>query len=348
MAMIKKFAVISLGLILAVIAAATGCPPPGAPATPAEFYKGKTIDLTTTGSAGTFNDLSAHIIASYLGRTTGANVTVTNREGAGSLEGTNYVYKARPDGLTLGTVASVKFITNKVMDEPVAEYDLAKFSYIMSLDRQPYCFFVSPEGPYQSVADLQAGQDLKFGATSPSGPTSLGGLTVIKLLGLDARVITGFGGIDELPLVTGRGEVVGYCLSISNARAGVEVGLVKPLFVLSTERSPLIPDVPAITELVNLSDQNLALVKLWGNAFAASNLFIAPPDMPEDRLAFLRRLADQWIGDEAFRQEISQAAGYEVQVYLTGDEVNQTIMETVARLDEFRALFTDLILWYRA
>jgi len=345
--MTGKFAVITAVLLLALIIAATGCPPQGELA-PADFYKGKTIDLVTTGSAGTFNDLTAHIIASYLGRDTGANVTVTNRSGAGGLEGTNYVYKARPDGLTVGTVASGKYVTNKVMDEPVAEYDLDKFSYIMSIDRQPYCLFVAPEGPFQSVADLQAGQDLKMGATSPSGPTSLGGLTVIKLLGLDARAITGFAGIPELPLAVGRGEIIGYCLSISNAAAGVEAGMVKPLFVISTERAPLIPDVPAVTELVNLSDQDLALVRLWGTALAASNLFVVPPEMPEDRLAFLRDLADRWAQDEGFRQEVNQAAGYEVQTYLTGDEVTQNIMDAVATMDQFQAIFSDLIEKYRA
>ena len=65
--MTKRFAIITGVLLLAVIIAATGCPPQGAELTPADFYKGKTVDFTTTGSAGTFNDLSAHIIANYLG-----------------------------------------------------------------------------------------------------------------------------------------------------------------------------------------------------------------------------------------------------------------------------------------
>jgi len=124
--------------------------------------------------------------------------------------------------------------------------------------------------------------------------------------------------------------------------------MVKPLFVISTERAPLIPDVPAVTELVNLSDQDLALVRLWGTALAASNLFVVPPEMPEDRLAFLRDLADRWAQDEGFRQEVNQAAGYEVQTYLTGDEVTQNIMDAVATMDQFQAIFSDLIEKYRA
>jgi len=334
-------------LILAVILAATGCPPQAEPA-PADFYRGKNIDFVTAGAAGTFNDLSARIIGAHLGEDTGANVVVTNRGGASGLEATNHVYKAEPDGLTMGTVASGKFLTNKAMGEAAAQYEFDKFSYIMTIDCQPCCFFVAPEGPYQSVADLQAGQDLKIGARSPSGPMSLGGVAIIKFLGLDAKVITGFKTISELPLAVERGEITGYCLSISNATAGVKSGMVKPLFLLSTERSPLVPDVPVISELVDLSDEDLALVQMCGTAFDASNLLVTSPGIPEDRLAFLRDLANQWVQDETFREEINLVADYEVQNYLIGYEVAQLILDKVAAMDQFQAIFADLIEQYRA
>ena len=343
----RKFAIITGVLLLAVIVAA-GCPSPAGPVAPADFYRGKTIDISTTGSPGSSNELIDYVIAAYLAEDTGANVNLTYRRGAGGLEGINYVYKAEPDGLTLGTVASVKFITNKVMDEPVAEYELDKFSYITSIDRQPYCLLVAPEGPYQSIADLQSGTNLKIGATSPSGPISLGGLTVIKLLNLDATAVTGFGGISELLLAVERGEIAGYCLSISNAKPSVDSGMVKPLFFLSTERSPLAPGVPAVTELVDLSGEDLALAQLWGTTLSASNLFVAPPDMPAERLAYLRQLAEGWVQEEAFRDEVNQAAGYEVQVYLTGDEATGAMLEMASSLDQFQAIFAGLIEQYRA
>ncbi|GAG52134.1 unnamed protein product, partial [marine sediment metagenome] len=141
--MIKKFALITAVMLLALIIAATGCPPQGAPATPADFYKGKTIDFVTTHSPGIFHDFAAQIMASYLGRDTGANVTVTTRDGAGGLEGMNYIYRSEPDGLTMGTVTAVKFISNKVLGEPAAVYEIDKFSYILSAGHQPYCFMVS-------------------------------------------------------------------------------------------------------------------------------------------------------------------------------------------------------------
>ena len=344
--MSKKFAVMTGAMLLALLVAAVGCPPPAT--APADFYKGKTVDLTITSSPGNLNDLSARIVANYLSEDTRANVTVTTRKGASGLEGINYVYKAKPDGLNLGAVTSAKFIANKILDEPAAEYEIDELSYIMSIDFQPYYFLVSPEGPYQSVADLQAGQDLKIGGSTPSGPSALGSLTAIRLLGLDAKVITGIRSESERALAVSRGEIIGYCMPMPSARASLEAGMVKPLFVLTAQRDPLHPEVPAITELVDCSDEDLDLVELWSTAFMTSNIFFAPAGLPEDRLAYLRSLADQWVQDEAFRADINQVANYEVQTYRTGEEVTQTIMDTVAGIDEFRAIFTELIEKYRA
>lgn len=343
--MTTKFALIT-GLLLAAIVVATSCAPKTEPATPADFYKGKSIELVSTASPGIVTDLVLRIIASRLSRDTGASVTVTTMMGASGMEGMNYLYKAQPDGLTLGVTSSVKFVGNKVFDEPVAEYEVEEFSYIMNIGRRLTHFFVSPEGPYQTVAELQTAKDLKLGSTSPSGYFTLANLTVIKILGLDAKVITGFDGVSAIALAVKRGELTGYAVNVNRAR--IEAGLIKPLFVLATERDPTMPDVPAITELVSLSSEDLELVRLWETALVNSSLFAAPPGMPEDRLVFLRDLANQWAQDEAFRKEIDVVSGEEVQTYTTGAEVNRTMLDTASGLSKFQTIFADLIEKYRA
>jgi tripartite-type tricarboxylate transporter receptor subunit TctC len=262
----------------------------------------------------------------------------------------NYVYKAEPDGLTLGMASAVKSAANKVMDEPAAEYEIEKFAYIMSIGHRTNYFFISPAGPYQTVADLQAAQDLKLAGGSPSGYVSLAGLSVIKLLDLDAKVITGLQGDVERTLAVERGEVAGYAVNLAGVHTYVESGMLKPMFVLAWERDPLTPDVPAITELVNLSDEDLALVKLWETTLASSTLFVTTPEIPADRLAYLRQLAEKWAQDEGFREEINAVSGYQVQPeeYITGEEVAQAMRDMAVRLDEFQDLFADLIEKYRA
>ena len=190
--MVNRLTMIIVALILMVAIAGGSCIPNAKPVTPADFYKGKSIELVSTASPGIATDLILRILAYHLSGDTGASTFVNTRRGASGMEGMNYLYKAELDGLTLGMTSSVKYIGNKVFDEPVAKYEIEKFSYIMSIGRRLSYFYISPEGPYQTVVELQTAKELKIGASSPSGWYSLAGLTVTKILDLDAKVITGF------------------------------------------------------------------------------------------------------------------------------------------------------------
>ena len=107
------------------------------------------------------------------------------------------------------------------------------------------------------------------------------------------------------------------------------------------------PDVPAISELVSLSEDDLALVKLWETALASSDILVASPGTPPDRITFLSDLANKWIQYEDFREEINQVSGYEVQEYQTGDMVTEAMLNLTHNLDEFKAVFAEMIRKYR-
>jgi len=342
--------ILLLILIVPLILALTGCGSDSQDsAAPADFYRGKAIDFVVSDNAGGETDLLARVMASYLERDSGANAIVTNRRGAGGLDGMNYLYSAASDGLTLGVTSAFKFVANDVLDEPAAVYDIEDFSYIMVVGNEPLHLFVSPDGPYQSIADLQAGRDLKIGGSSPSGPVSLGGLSVIEILGLDAKVVTGFSGDSARALAVERGEVVGYVSSIPTVKASLETGLVKPLFALATVRDPLAPDVPAITELVSLNGEDLALVELWEKALVGGmRIYLAPPGLPQERLEFLRDMAEEWTQDAQFRDEIDRVTGYHVTDYAVGDVVSDVMLDLAAGLDGYRAKFAEMIEKYRA
>lgn len=347
--MIKRPAVIIVILISITMLVASGCGSDEQNAgTPADFYRGNTINFIISSSAGGETDRVSRVIASYLERDTGASVVVTNNVGAGGLEGMNQVYRSKPDGLTLGAVSSGKFVANKVMGETVAVYELEDFSYIMNVGARRNYFMVSPDGPYQSVADLRAGSTLIIGGASPSGPISLGSMTIIELMELDAKVVTGINKTSDLALAVKRGEIIGYTGTVPSARSYLDSGMIEPMFVLATARDSLMPDIPAITEIVSIDDEDLALVELWETAFVSSAIFAAPPDIPEDRLVFLRGLAAEWIQDEEFRDEIDRVSGYEVQTYVIGDTIAEIMLNLVNTLDDFRAIFTAMIEKYRA
>lgn len=347
--MLKRLRVILVVLILTWMMAIVACTSDSQDSVaPVDFYRGNTINLIISSSPGGITDLISRVIAPYLERDTGANVVVTNRSGAGGLEGMNYLYRSKPDGLTLGTTSSGRFIPNKVLDEPAAAYEIDEFSYIMTIGNRLSYFMVSPDGPFQSIAELKSGINMKIGASSPSGTVSLGGMTVCELLDLDARVVTGLGGEPERALAVKRGETAGYAITLETAKANIDSGMVKPILVLATERDPRMPEIPAVTELGNMSEEDIQLAELWETALAGSIILAAPPSMPQDRLTFLRDLADKWTRYEEFREDINLVCGYNVDEYDIGNSVDEIMFNLTNSLDKFRAIFTELIEKYRA
>ena len=75
--------------------------------TPAEFYKGKTVELYIGYSVGGGYDLYARVLARHIGKHIPGNPTVVpkNMEGAGSLRLANWLYRVAPkDGTVFGTI----------------------------------------------------------------------------------------------------------------------------------------------------------------------------------------------------------------------------------------------------
>ena len=339
---------IALILVLCLVLPAWGCDSgTGEPETAADFFKGKTINLIVSNKPGATSDLSARAMASYLERDTGASVVVTNEKGAGGLEGMNHVYRAEPDGLTLGVVSLGKLVSNKVLDEPAAVYNLEDFSYLLNMGGAPYFFLVSAEGN-TTMDEFRACEDCIIGACSPAGFQCLGGVTVIEILDLDAQVVTGVEKTADLALMTARGEIVGYVSNPSSSKSYIESGLVEPLFMLATERSTVMPDTPAVGEIIGLTGGDLALIELWEQDMALSIVLAAPPGLPADRKEFLDGIVKGWIEEEGFCDEMSLIMGYEEIEYKIGNKITRAMRDLVENLDEFRAVFAEMIEKYRA
>lgn len=215
------------------------------------------------------------------------------------------------------------------------------------MDNQQAYFVVSASGPYQTIDALKAGYDMKIAAGSASGFNTLASLTVIDILDLDATVITGFTNDAVRGLATQRGEVIGYSVNIAAVKAELDAGTLKPLFVIATKRDPMKPDVPAITELVHLSEEDLALVELWEYNLSSSTILAAPAGIPKNRYAYLCNFAARWCQDESFRQEINRIVGYQVSYYASGEMLDKSIGDITVTLESFQTRFAELIEIYR-
>lgn len=341
--MSKKFIVIIGMVILSLLVILAGCAPGGV-VKAEEFYKGKTVFLGAGGRAGGGNDMMARGVVPFLNQYTGATFAVRNLEKAGDLETGNTVWDADPDGLTTGIANFLGLVLREVLDSPGIKFETSKFEYIFGVGPVPQVLVVKPDGPYQSISDLMAGKDIKLGGYDPESNTDLSNTTVADVLDLDARMITGLAGTKAIVLAITQGEIDGSALTFHNIFRFKDQ--VKPLFIVGTERHPSAPDLPALSELVDLSGDDLEILRLWSEVMIGAKAMLTTPGVPRDRVEFLRQAAEQAFQDPAFLKQLEDVMSFPGAAIITGEELSKSAETMAKQKDLLSRTFADMVARY--
>jgi tripartite-type tricarboxylate transporter receptor subunit TctC len=129
-----------------------------------------------------------------------------------------------------------------------------------------------------------------------------------------------------------RGEVKGRCgwswSSVVTARpAWIKEKKIKVLVQLSLVKHPDLPDVPLITDLAANPAQRQMLRLIFARQ-VMGRPFVAPPAIPPERLAALRRAFMQTLGDKDF---LAEAAKARLEINgVPGEEVAKLVKELYA------------------
>jgi len=318
---------------------------------PAAFYKDKNIDFTIPEGPGGDADLVGRLLGPYLKEYTGATPIFANRRSGGGVEGYTYLYKAEPDGLSMGIGITLPMLLNKITDAPGAMYEPEKFGYAGSVLRVRSVFIVAADGPYKTVADLKKAKKLVLGATSPQGNLALATMSTIKLLDLDAKVITGTKGTGPLLQDILSGEIAGTCVPMQVAMRGIRDGNYRALFTLASERFKVIPDVPSFKEVYNIgeSEEKKELFTIWDKNLAMSHALVTPPGVPKEKLEFLREIFPKIKKSPQFRKDIDKLFAFHVEDadILMGVETESLAKDTMSKAAKMKSVFLQLIKDYR-
>lgn len=295
----------------------------------ADSYKGKTIRLIVSSRSGSSADLTGRTIAPLLGKALGAKVIIKNMAAAGGMEGLNYLAtKAKPNGFTIGLRDSASCYLNQLMKTPGAQWDVSTLRSLGIIQPTTMVFYVTPDGPIKNIDDLKKAKGLKFASPSPRGWMTNVLVGVSELLGLDSKIISGFKGSAGAALAVSKGEAHGSAVGGYTLIRYDRKGQARALFSTATTRDPEYPNLPAITELVKVPADSVAL---YMASLSSGRLLMLPPNTPTDIVEFLRAVVWKIINGETFKKQFMERAGTKNWVRnIPGPEFEKEATEMIA------------------
>lgn len=216
----------------------------------AQAFPARPVRIVVPNPAGGTVDIVARALAQPMSLALGQNVLVDIRSGANSIIGTEVVARAPADGYTLLMAATTFAINPLVRQLP---YDtLESFTPLARVASTPLLFAVHPSVPVESLQDLVAlaksrPKQLNY-ASAPAGSSlHLAAEMFSALARVDMNHIPYQGGIQAtLGVVGGHAGVL--VAPLSDAVPHLVSGRLRPIAVMSLERSELAKDVPTVAE----------------------------------------------------------------------------------------------------
>jgi tripartite-type tricarboxylate transporter receptor subunit TctC len=209
------------------------------------------VRLIVPQSAGGSTDVVARVIVQRMTESLGQNVIVDNRPGAGSVNGTDLVAKATPDGHTALVVAA-SFSINPAIRKNLPYDPMRDFTPVSQLVRLPHILVVHPSVPVTSVKELIALAKAKpgvlnYGISGIATSTHMAGELFMYMTGTRMIGIPYKGGAPGMTALLS-GEVQLYFATISTAIPHIRSGRLRALGVTTAKRSVAAPEFPTIAE----------------------------------------------------------------------------------------------------
>ena len=296
---------------------------------PAEFYKGRSVDLYIGYSSGGGYDLYARLLARHMGKYIPGNPTIVpkNMEGAGSLRLANWLYNVAPkDGSAFGLIGRGTGF-DPLLGNKAAQFDGTKFNWLGSANNEvSICVAWHTTGIVKFEELLT--RELVVGGTSNSADTDQFPRISNGVLGSKMKIITGYPGGNDIGLAMERGEVQGRCgWSWSSVKSTHQPWLdqkkINILVQLALDKHPDLPDVPLIIDLAKTDEQKQILRIIFARQ-VMGRPFLVPPGVPADRIEALRKAFMDTMSDKEFladaeksQMEINPVSGANVQKLIT-------------------------------
>jgi tripartite-type tricarboxylate transporter receptor subunit TctC len=270
----------------------------------AEFYKGKTVQFMVGYPPSGAFDAYTRIAARFIGKHIPGNPTVivNNMPGASSLQFVRYLARqAAKDGTQFG-MFNRGLMPKSVLEPKETGVDFTTFNWIGSMNsEQAVCYMWHGHG----ITSLDEAKKKKFtlGDTSKNSGGYIYTSILRSLTPDTSRIVLGYGTTGDIWLAIERGELDGNCTlmtSLESQRAEwLSQKKIDIIVQFSEEKHKSLPNVPTIYEVLT-SEKEKQAVNFLTAAEEIGRPIIAPPGLPPERLATLRKAFDDMMKDPEF------------------------------------------------
>ncbi len=218
-------------------------------------YPSKPITMIVPFPPGGVADIVGRPLASQMEKTLKQPVVVVNRTGAGGAVGMAAAAKAAPDGYTiLMALSSISIfpVSDRISGKPPS-YEMKDFAPIALITADPTVLVVSADSPWKTLKEFVESAKAYPGKINYSSSGVYGTLHVAMEIFANAAGIQLFhvpygGGGPALTALLG-GQVHALASGPAPAVGQIKAGKMRALASWSTERLPLMPEVPTFKEL---------------------------------------------------------------------------------------------------
>ncbi|MFM1816230.1 MAG: hypothetical protein RLZ98_2925 [Pseudomonadota bacterium] len=301
-----------------------------------DFYKSTRIEIVVGSGVGGGYDTYARFLGRHMARHVPGKPTVLikNMPGAGGMIAGNYVYgQAARDGSVITHLQNTLTI-EQISGTPNLKLDMSKFLWIGSMNTQATICVLSGAVEFKSAKDFFTREYL-IGATQGLGnSTSLVPKMLNTLVGTKFRIVTGYKSTSNVVLGIERNEVQGLCgwgwdSAQVQAASAIDAGKLKVGIDIGNSRHPDLAkrNVPFLMDMVP-EGLNKDALRVLLSPQSYGRPFAAPPGVPADRLAALRKAFAATLKDEAF---LAEAAKAKLQIsYMPPEEIEKHIKDAFA------------------
>jgi tripartite-type tricarboxylate transporter receptor subunit TctC len=251
------------------------------PAARADDYPSRPVKVIVPFGAGGPTDVYTRDIAAELQQSLRQAFVMENRPGAGTTIGTEFVANATPDGYTLLMVSGTQTVNETLYQKKAYALmrDLVPIAPLMDSD---LVLVVHPSVPAKNLTELIAlakakPGTLNYGSSGPGSNYHMAAELLRNITGIDI-VHVPYKGSSGMRTDILSGQIQLLFDSVPTMASLIKSGMVRPIGTSGKTRSPILPDVPTLSEAGAPGFQ----ATLWVG-------FMAPKNTPQPIIDLLNR-----------------------------------------------------------